>query len=117
MGRFRYTVMSFGITVAADVFQCKLAQCFWRIEQVIFIADDIMIVDKRQNCRDHQVALTTLIETARKCNVNLNFDKLKCKKTEVDFFGETYTTDGHKPSQSKVSTIVEMLAPTCKKQV
>ena len=35
----------------------------------------------------------------------------------MDFFGESYTTDGHKPAQSKVSTIVEMPAPTCKKQV
>ena len=35
----------------------------------------------------------------------------------MDFFGETYTTDGHKPAQSNVSAIVEMPAPTCKKQV
>ena len=35
----------------------------------------------------------------------------------MDFFGETYTTDGHKPAQSKVSAIVQMPAPTCKKQV
>ena len=38
-------------------------------------------------------------------------------KTEVDFFGETYTTDGCKPAHSKVSAIVEMPAPTCKMQV
>ena len=35
----------------------------------------------------------------------------------MDFFGKTYTTDGHKPAQSKVSAIVKMPAPTCKKQV
>ena len=35
----------------------------------------------------------------------------------MDFFGKTYTTDGHKPAQSKVSAIVNMPAPTCKKQV
>ena len=31
IGRFRYTVMSFGITVARDVFQRKLDQCFGNI--------------------------------------------------------------------------------------
>ena len=108
--------MPFGITVAGDVFQCKLDQNFGKIKQVIVIADDIMIVGK-QNHRDHDVALTTLLETARKCNVKLIFDKLQYKKTEVDFFGETYTTSGCKPAQSKVSAIVEMLAPTCKKKV
>ena len=108
IGRFRYTVMPFGITVAGDVFQCKLGQCFGRIRQVIVIMDDIMIEGKQQNHRDHDVALTTLLETARKCNVKVNFDKLQHKKTEVDFFGETYTTDGCKPAQSKVSAFVEM---------
>ena len=84
---------------------------------MIVIADDIMIVGKQQNHRDHDVALTTLLETARKCNVKLNFDKLQYKKTEVDVFGETYTTSGFKPAQSKVSVIVKMPAPSCKKQV
>ena len=31
--------------------------------------------------------------------------------------GETYTTDGHEPAQSKIKAIQEMLAPQCKKQV
>ena len=47
IGRFRYTVMPFGITVAGDVFQQKLDQCFRKIDQVIVIADDIMIVGKK----------------------------------------------------------------------
>ena len=63
------------------------------------------------------MTLTNLLETARRCHIKLNFDKLQYKKIEVNFFGETYTTDGHKPAQSKVSAIVEMPPPTCKKQV
>ena len=82
IGRFRYTVMPLGATVARDVFQCKLDQCFGMIKQVIVIADDIMIVGKQQNHRDHDLALTTLLDTARKCNVRLNFDKLQYKKTK-----------------------------------
>ena len=80
IGRFRYTVMPFGITVAGGVFQGKLDQCFGKIDPVIVIVDDIMIVGKKQNHRDHDIALTTLLETARKCNVKLNFDKLWYKK-------------------------------------
>ena len=40
--------MLFGATVAGDVFQWKLDQCFGNIKQVIVIADDIMIVGKKQ---------------------------------------------------------------------
>ena len=84
---------------------------------MIVIADEIMSVGKKQNHRDHDVALPTLLDTARKCNVGLNFDKLQYKTTEVEFFGETCTIDGHKPAQSKVSVITRMPAPSCKRQV
>ena len=39
------------------------------------------------------------------------------RKLEWNFWGETYTVDGHKPVQSKVRAIVDMPLPTCKKQV
>ena len=71
-GRFRYIVMPFGATVAGDVFQHKLDQCFGHLKNVIVIADDIMIVGKKPNHNDHDHALTTLHVTARKCNVQLN---------------------------------------------
>ena len=93
IGRFRYTVMPLGFTVAGDVFQHKLHQCFGKIDQVIVITDDIMIVGKKQNHRDHDIALTTLLETARKCNVKLNFDKPQYKKTEVDFVEAWYSLE------------------------
>ena len=107
--------MPFGTTIAGDVFWHKLDQCFGHITNVIVIADDIMVVGRQQNHRDHDQAVTTLLETARKCNIRFNYGKLQYKK--VDFFGETYTANGHKPAQSKVKTITEMSVPTCKKQV
>ena len=93
-GRYRYTVMPFGATVVGDVFQRKLDQCFGHLQNVIVIADDIMVMGKQPNHRHHDTALTKLLNTARECNVHLNYDKLQYKQTEVDFFGKAYTTDG-----------------------
>ena len=116
IGQFRFTVMTFGATVAGDVFQHKLDQCLGHITYVIVIADAIMVVGRQHNHRDHDQAFTTLLETARKCNIKLNYNKLSTKK-KLKFLGETYTTNGHKPAQSKVKAITEMPPPTCKKQV
>ena len=69
LGRFRYTVMPFGTSVAGEVFQCKLDQCFGYLKNVIVITNDIMIVDKKPSHSDHDQALTALFETARECNV------------------------------------------------
>ena len=107
--------MPFSITVAGDIFQRKLDQCFSHLKNVIVITDGIMVIGK--NHRDHDLALTVLLEIARKCYVQLNYDKLQYKKTEVDFFRETYMINGHKPTQTKVSTINSVPELSCKKEV
>ena len=85
------------------------------MKNVIIIVEDIMVVGKNQE--EHDLALTTLLDTARECNVRLNYDKLHYKKTEVDFFGEIYMIDGCKPTQTKVSVINTMLEPSLEKEV
>ena len=84
---------------------------------MIVIPDAIMIVGKKPNHSNHDQALTTLLETARKFNVQLNYEKLQYKKQEVDFFSEPYTTSSYKPDKNKVTAINKMPAPTNKKQV
>ena len=41
---------------------------------------------------DHDTAFARLLQTAHENNVKLNFKRLQYKQTQVDFFGETYTT-------------------------
>ena len=94
-GRFQFTIMPFGITVAGDVFQRKLDTIFGHLSQVTCIADDIIVVGYKTDHSDHDTAFTKLLQIARENNVKLNFEKLQYKQTQVDFFGETYTTDGH----------------------
>ena len=117
VGRYRFTVMPFGIKVTRDVFQQKLDKCFGHIKNLIVIADDIMVIGKHHNHKDHDLAFTTLLQTARRHNVKLNYDKLKFKCTEVNFYGKTYTTNGHKPAQNKITAIIEMPPPSSKKEV
>ena len=76
-----------------------------------------MVIGKNDNHKDHDLAFTTLLQTARRCNVKLNYDKLKFKCTEVNFYCKTYTTDGCKPVQNKITAIIEMPPPSMKKEV
>ena len=117
LGRYRFTVMPFGISVAVDVFQRKLDECFGHIKNLTIIADDIMVIGKNRNHKDHDLAFTLLLKMAKECNVKLNYQKLQYKCTEVNFYGETYTTDSCKPAQNKVTAIVQMSSPRSKKEV
>ena len=83
--------------MAGDVFQHELDECFGKIQKVIMIAVDIMIVGYKPDQSDHDHAFTNLLQAAaQKCNVKLNYDKLQYKQDEVEFFGETHTTNGPK---------------------
>ena len=97
--------MPFGISVAGDVFQRKLDTIFGNLPQAACIADGIIVVGYKDDHSDHDEAFSKLLYTAHINNVKLNYDKLQYKQTQVDFFGETYTTDGHKPSSDKVQAI------------
>ena len=44
-----------------------------------------MIVDNKPDHSDHDQAFTTLLQTAQKCNVKLNYDKLQYKQVEAEF--------------------------------
>ena len=101
IGQFRFTVMPFGATVAGDVFQWKLDLIFLNLENVMIITDDIMVIGYQEDEWDHDKAFTQLLETA----------KIQYKQKEVEFFGETYTTQGCKPSDTKVKAITEMPKP------
>ena len=117
IGRYRFAVMPFSITVAGDVFQQKLDECFGYIRNLIIIADDIMVAGRQHNHKDHDIAFTMLLQTVRRYNVKLNYEKLQYKCTEVNFYGKTYTTDGCTSAWSKITAIVEMPSPSSKKEV
>ena len=75
----------------------------------MIIADDIMVIGYQEDEWDHDKAFTQLLETAKKNNIKLNFNKIQNKQKEVEFVGKTYTTQGCKPSDTKVKAITEML--------
>ena len=77
----------------------------------MIITDDIMVIGYQEDEQDHDKPFIQLLETAKKNNIILNFDKIQYKQKEVEFFGETYTTQGCKPSDTKVKAITEMLKP------
>ena len=117
IGQLRFTVMPFGATVASDVFQRKLDSIFLNLENVMIVADDIVVRGYQEDEWYHDKAFTQLLETAKKNNIKLNFDKIQYKQKKVDFFSKTYITQGCKPSDMKVKARTEMPQPTTLKDL
>ena len=51
----------------------------------MIIADDIMVIGYQKDEQDHDKAFTQLLETAKKNNIKLNFDKILYKQKQVEF--------------------------------
>ena len=109
--------MPFITTVAGDIFQRKLDSIFLNLDNVMIIADDIMVIGYQEDEQDHDIAFMKLLETAKKNNIKLNFNNIQYKQKEVEFFGKIYTTHGCKPSDTKVKTITKMPKTTCLKDL
>ena len=64
----------------------------------MIIADDIMVIGYQKGKQDHDMAFTQLLETAKKNNIKLNFDKIQYKQKEVEFL--------EKPTQHNDANLV-----------
>ena len=71
--------MPFGATVAGKVFQHKLDSIFLNLDNVMIIADEIKVMGYQEDECDHDKAFTQLLESAKKNNIKLNFDKIQDK--------------------------------------
>ena len=95
----------------------KIGFHFLNLENVMIITDDIIVKGYQEDVQNHDKAFTQLLETAKKNNIKLNFDKIQYKQQEVEFFGKTYMTQGCKPSDTKVKAITEMPKMTALKDL
>ena len=77
-GRYRWTRLSFGLSVSSEIFQKRLVQALEGIVGVACIADDILIYvigDTLHEARqDHDKNLSLLLERCRQKSVKLNRD-------------------------------------------
>ena len=108
-GRYRFKRLPFGLVVSQDVFQKQLDTAFEGLDSVTGIADDTFVYGSSEV--EHDRNLTKLMERAQQKVVVFNEDKVQFKCKKVSFFGHTWTPQGIKPDNKKVSAIIDMKPP------
>ena len=76
-----------------------------------------MVVGYKPDHSDHDQVSTALFTNSPEVQCQGELWQAAIQAKWGRFFGETYTTSGHKPARSKVSAITAMPSPTNKKQV
>ena len=111
-GHYHYLRMPFGTSVSGDCHQQGIDSIYGKLDNVIGIADDLLIWGNEEDGSDHDCAFQSVLETTCKNNLKLNIAKIQYRLKKVTFFGETCTVDGHQPMPDKVQVVTEMTIPT-----
>ena len=109
IGRFQWTRLAMGSTVAQDMFQRKLDAIFLSIPGVTGIADDMIIYGR--NDQEHDEHLMNFLEVCRKNTLTLNPDKMQFRLPQVSFFGHQWSARGLSPDPKKIATVKQMELP------
>ena len=108
-GRYRFNRLPFGLVVSQDTFQKQLDTVSEGLDGITSIADDTFAYGSSEE--EHDANLVKLMERAQVKGVVFNREKLQFKCKEVSFFGHSWTPQGMKPDNKKVSAILGMKPP------
>ena len=109
IGRFQWTRLPMGSTVAQDVFQRKLDAIFLNIPGVTDIADDMIIYGKDD--QEHDEHLVNFLKVCRKNTLTLNSEKIQFRLPQVSFFGHQWSAKGLSPDPKKIAAVKHMELP------
>ena len=114
-GLYRFTVVSFGVTFAQEVFQRIVQEHFRDLPGCETDINDILIWGR--TIEEHDRNLERVLNRVQEINMTLSRDKCKFRQTEVTYLGETLTPSGVKPDIKKIRAILDCTRPTDKQDL
>ena len=107
--KYLWLCLPFGLKVSGDVFQGRIDRVLKSVPSSVGILDDILCHSNEETT--HDVAVITLLETARVNNLTFNANKFVFKSQDCAFFGGNLTPAGYRMDPKKVQAITEMKPP------
>ena len=114
-GRYRFTVIPFGVVFAQEVFHKTVNEKFHDLPGCETDIDDILIWGR--TLEEHDQNLERVLNRVADINMTLSKDKCQFRQTEITYLGETLTANGVKPDETKVEAIKNYPKPTNKHDV
>lgn len=111
----QYKRLIFGANSAAEELQHTLGTLLSDIPGALNIADDILIFAK--NTKNHDEILTTVFKRLAEKGLTLNLPKCIFDKPTIEFYGYEFSSEGMKPSTSKIADLQNADRPNDVKSV
>ena len=108
-GLHRFKVLFFGASPASDLFHDRIKSAIRGVDGAISIHDNILVWGKTPE--EHEANLKALLQRCKERGITIRLSKSNIGKTEVDWFGWTFSESGMSADQKKVRAIVEAGPP------
>ncbi|XP_059046445.1 uncharacterized protein LOC131842029 [Achroia grisella] len=109
-GVYRYLVLPYGLMNAPELFQDVLESHFSELSNVIMWADDILVMGNTE--KEHDLALQSVIQKAKKLGIVFNKNKFQYKQREVKYVGQVFNEYGMSLDQDRVESLVNLKEPS-----
>ena len=114
-GLFCHKRLNFGILCAAEIFQNIIADILNDIPGVINVSDHILLFAPNQ--MEHDKTLRAVLQTRRQKGLALNAKKCEFCKSQIGFFGHTFSDKGLSPDMKKVEAVKNSTTPRNKEEL
>ena len=114
-GRYRFTVVPFGVTFAQEVFHRTVHEHFRDLPGCETNIVDILTWGR--TIEEHDRNVERDLNRVQEINMTLSRDKCKFRQTGVTYLGETSTLSGVKPDINTIRAILDYTRPTDKQDL
>ena len=104
-GNYRYKRLAFGGLNSQDLFDAEMSCIPSGLQRVLNNRDDILIGGLDEE--DHNKNLAAVLKRLEAHNLTLRREKCEFGKTDIEFHGHLFTSEGLKPSPNKVKAVRE----------
>jgi len=114
-GQYEWVTCPFGLSNTPSYFQRLMNDILHdhiAVGYCVCYCDDLLICTESDDPSEHLVKLTAVLDTLREHEFLIKGSKTELFRTHVEFLGFNLSADGWSPTESKVSAVVEWLAPS-----
>ena len=104
-----------GTNATSDVFQKKLDEVFYNVQDITGIADDMIIYGRSQE--EHDVHFLNFLSIMRKNNLQLNASNYNSNSKKYPFSDTNGNSKGISPDPKKIHAIKQMVFPPDKESM
>lgn len=114
-GHYEFLKMPFGICNGPSVFQRAISKAVQHLSYLLVYIDDLLI--PFTNISQGLEYLDQTLQTLSATGFTINLSKCKFFVTEIEYLGQIISAEGVRPSEKKVSALINSPAPRTVKQV